>query len=128
MAEHDDQADPQRVDAELHRPEDAGVDHMAGRADDEQVTEALVEDDLRRDPRITAAEENGERLLPVADLGPPGGVLPGMQRLAGDESAVAVEEFLPGQVWCGLTASGRSPGRRHRCGGGVVRNALHGRS
>src|SRR6516162_6466457 len=40
-----------------------GRDDVAGHADDEQVAESLVEDDLRRHPCIRAAEHDGERLL-----------------------------------------------------------------
>ena len=60
--DHDQRAIEHR-DTELERPEHTGVDDMPGRADDEEVAQALVEDDLRRHPGVAAAEEDGERVL-----------------------------------------------------------------
>lgn len=38
-------------------------DDVAGHTDDEQVAQALMENDFRRHPRVGAAENDGERLL-----------------------------------------------------------------
>jgi hypothetical protein len=65
VAEDDDERDVQHPDAELQRAEDAGVDDVAGRADDEEVAQPHVEDDLGGDPGVGAAEEDGQRPLPV---------------------------------------------------------------
>src|ERR1051325_3174335 len=56
---------------ELDAADLRGSDDIAGDADHEQVAEPLVEDDLRRDPRIGAAEHDRERLLAVRELGAP---------------------------------------------------------
>ena len=48
---------------------------VSGGADDEHVTEALVEDDLRGDAGVGAAEDHGERRLLRGDLGAPVGAL-----------------------------------------------------
>ena len=66
VAEHDDEREVEHADAELERAEHAGVDDVAGRADDEEVAEALVEDDLRGDARVGAAEEDRERVCLAA--------------------------------------------------------------
>ena len=63
VAEHDDQRAVEHADAELERAEHAGVDDVAGGAHDEQVAQALVEDDLGGDPGVGAAEEDRERVL-----------------------------------------------------------------
>src|SRR5258708_26130829 len=49
-----------------------GRDDVAGDANDEEVSEPLIEDDLRRDAGVGAAENNRERLLAARELGAPG--------------------------------------------------------
>jgi hypothetical protein len=46
---------PQRF--ELDGTQDTGIYDMPARPDDEEVAQAMVEDDLRRQPRIAAAED-----------------------------------------------------------------------
>jgi len=43
-------------------------DDVAGHADDKQVAQALVEDDLCWDPRVGTPEDDGERLLTCRQL------------------------------------------------------------
>ena len=47
VAEDHDQRHGQVLDGVLDAADDGGVEHLAGRADDEQVAEALVEHQLR---------------------------------------------------------------------------------
>jgi hypothetical protein len=42
--------------------------NVSGYADHKQIAKALIEDDLRRYPRIGTSENNGERLLPSHQL------------------------------------------------------------
>ncbi|GAC1409343.1 MAG: hypothetical protein NVSMB53_01460 [Gemmatimonadaceae bacterium] len=49
--------------ADLRRSDD-----VAGDADDEQVAQALIEYDLRRNARIRASEDDRDRLLPARKL------------------------------------------------------------
>jgi hypothetical protein len=68
-------------------------DDVAGDADNEQVPQTLIENDLRRHPRVGAAENDGERLLTGSQFAPPH--LVGeriMTRSTGYESAVAVSQ------------------------------------
>ena len=72
-------------------------DDVAGDADDEQVAQPLVEDDLRRHPRVGTAEQDRERLLPGRELVAPrraGGR--GVGANVGDEARVP----LPQPVEC----------------------------
>jgi hypothetical protein len=48
---------------------------MSGRPDDEEVTQSLVEDDLRRYPGIAAAEDQGVRTLFGTQFGSLRGIL-----------------------------------------------------
>jgi hypothetical protein len=49
--------------ADLRRSHD-----VPGNPDDEEVAQALVEDDFRWDPRVRTSENDGERLLPCSQL------------------------------------------------------------
>ena len=69
---------PEHLDAVLDRAEHSGVDDVPGGAHDEEVAQALVEDDLGGDPRVGAAEDERERPLPVGQLAASGGVLVGV--------------------------------------------------
>lgn len=55
-----------------HRVFDAAqrmvVDQIASRANDEKVTQVLVEDQLRRNARIGASDDDGERMLRLGRL------------------------------------------------------------
>src|SRR6516164_7033392 len=60
---------------------DVGRDDIAGDADNEEVAEALVEDQLRGDARVATAQDRRE------------GLLPGRQRLAPLLARMAVDGF-----------------------------------
>ena len=64
VAEHDDQPRAEALGGELDAADLRRRDDVAGDADDEQVAQALVEDDLGRHARVGAAEDDRERLLP----------------------------------------------------------------
>ena len=96
VAEHDDERAVEHADAELERAEHAGVDDVAGGADDEQVAEALVEDDLGGHPRVGAAEEDRERVLLGGDPVPEVHVLVRVGPLVGHEPGVARGQHAPG--------------------------------
>jgi hypothetical protein len=70
VAQHDDERRPEPLGGELDAADLRGRDDIAGNADDEQVAEALVEDDLRRHPRVGTAEDDGERFLTERQLMP----------------------------------------------------------
>ncbi len=72
MAEDDDQPGGVARGGELDAADLGRGDDVAGDADDEQIAQPLVEDDLRRYARIGAAEQNRERLLAGGELVPPG--------------------------------------------------------
>ena len=63
MAEHHHQARAEGLGGELDAADLGGRDDVAGDADDEQVAESLIEDQLRGHARIGAAEDDGEGLL-----------------------------------------------------------------
>jgi hypothetical protein len=69
MAEDHDQSGIESCRAELDAPDLRRRDDVARNPDDEQVSETLVEHDLGRNPRIGAAENDGERLLLIGQLG-----------------------------------------------------------
>ena len=54
---------PKRVGGELDAADLRRRDDVAGDADHEQIAQALVEHDLGRDPRVGAAEDDGDRAL-----------------------------------------------------------------
>ena len=63
VAEHHDETRPEPLGGELHAAHLRRRHDVAGDADDEEIAEALIEDDLRRHPRVGAAEDDGERFL-----------------------------------------------------------------
>jgi hypothetical protein len=63
VAQHHDERRPEALGGKLHAANLRGRDDIAGDADDKQVAEALVEDDLRRYPRVGTPEDDGERFL-----------------------------------------------------------------
>ena len=88
-------------------------DDVARDADDEQVAQALIEHQLRRDAGIRAAEDDGERLLSVREVVAPGVAKQTLEAAnIGGEAAVAFaqtrERFFCGDhVWITRRASGR---------------------
>src|SRR6476646_3821110 len=95
VAEDHDERDVEHADTELDRAQHAGVDDVAGGADDEQVAQALVEDDLRCDTRVAAAEHQRERLLHGGQAVASRDVLVGVLVAPRDEAGVAALELGP---------------------------------
>jgi hypothetical protein len=71
---------------------------VTGHAHDEQVAETLVEDKLRWDARIGAAEDGGEWVLSRNDLDTSCRRLVRMNRLARDEASIAIHQILKGLI------------------------------
>src|SRR5712691_9970642 len=69
MAQDEDQPGPETRRTELHASHLRRSDDVAGDANDEEVPQALVEDDLGGNARIRTAENDGERLLAGGQLG-----------------------------------------------------------
>jgi hypothetical protein len=95
VAEHDHQARAELRGRELDRPDHRRGHDVAGDADDEEIAEALVEQDLDRCARIRAAQHDGEGTLGLhRQLGGEG---PGrVQRTPFAEALVALDEALGG--------------------------------
>ena len=90
VPEHDDQPRAEPRGGELDAADLRRRDDVAGDADDEQIAEPLIEDDLGRHARVGAAEDDRERLLPAsARRGARGGDR-GAAPIVGDEAAVAL--------------------------------------
>src|SRR5580765_3727125 len=89
VAEHEHELHAEMVGGVLDAAQFVQRGHVAGDADHEQVSEALVEQGLERNARITAAENRGEGMLRAAEFGAPNGAGVWMLRVAGDESLVA---------------------------------------
>jgi hypothetical protein len=91
VSQHDDEPRAEALGGELDAPDLRGGDDVAGDADDEQLAEPLIEDDLGGHAGIGAAEDDRERLL---DLGQLGAAVAVEQRIGAadvrDEAAVAV--------------------------------------
>ena len=66
MADHHHQARAEALGGELDAAHLRRRDDVAGDADDEEIAEALIEDDLGGHARVRAAEDDGEGLLPAA--------------------------------------------------------------
>ena len=64
----------------------SGPTQVSRGPDDEEVAETAIEDDLRGDPGVRAAEEHGEGPLRFALARAPGGVLVRVVGLTGDEA------------------------------------------
>ena len=112
VPEHDEQRHVQHRDGVLERADDGLGDDLAGVADDEQVADSLVEDDLGREPRVAASEERGDGLLAGRDLGAALDILARMQGLAGDEALVAPHHLVPRRsrgAYCSSVTIGLRP-------------------
>ncbi len=73
----------------LDRGGDQAVDRLRAGADSEQVADSLVEDGLRRQPRVDAGHDRRERVLPGRDLQPAMGVLVRVLKMPGRPVPVA---------------------------------------
>ena len=91
VSHHDDQAGPELAGRELDGPDERRRDDVARDADDEEIAEALVEDELRRRPRIRAAEDGRERPLPRGEARVPAS---NGLAFAGDEALIAFHQAV----------------------------------
>ncbi len=96
VAQHDDERAVQHAHPVLDAAEDLRARDVARGADDEQVTDAAVEDDLGGQPRIGAAEEDGEGTLGRSRLGTARRVLVRVLGCARGETPVAGQQQLEG--------------------------------
>lgn len=96
VSEDEDQLDIEVIDPVFDAGGDVGVGDVAGDADDEEVAEALVEEEFRRHAGVGAAEDDGEGVLGGFEGGAPVAGFVGVLQLTGDEAAVAVFESLEG--------------------------------
>ncbi len=95
VAEHDDKAHVKALGGELHAADLRRRDDVAGDADDEQIPEALVEDEFGRHARVRAAEDDGEWLLAAGDFLAPRVTGRGLQASGfRDESSVPLPKPL----------------------------------
>ena len=70
VAQHHDQPDAQLADCELDAPfhrRARAADDVAGHAHDEQVADALVEDQFGGDPGIRTRDDRRQRRLPLGE-------------------------------------------------------------
>ena len=97
VTHHDDQLRPERFRGELDRADERWRDDVAGDANDEEVAEALIEDELRGCAGVRATEDDGEGSLSVDELG--AAVMAGVGfREVGDEAGVALAQTLQGDA------------------------------
>jgi hypothetical protein len=75
VADDDNQRDVQVFCGVLDGADYRVVQHMSGAADDEDISQPAVEDDLRGYARIGARDNDCERLLAPRHLDAPGGIL-----------------------------------------------------
>ena len=68
VAQYDDERCAEPLRGELDAADLGRRDDVAGDADDEQVAQPLVEDNLRWDSRVRTAEDNCEWLLTCSEL------------------------------------------------------------
>src|SRR5262249_43938963 len=73
VAEDDEDFHGEMVHGVLHPPEGDGIGDVARHADDEEITEVVIEDDLRAQPAVRAGEYYHVRLLPLGQRAPPRG-------------------------------------------------------
>jgi hypothetical protein len=97
MAEDHDQPRPETLGGELDAANLRGRDDVAGDADDEEVSQALIEYDFRGHGRIGASQYDRERILARHELGAPAlARKPFDARDAGDETPVSFDEARQG--------------------------------
>src|SRR5699024_6531014 len=88
--------DAELRDRELHGRDRVLVRDLADVAHHEEVAQAAVEEDLRRDARVGAAQERRVRRLRPGQLGATGRVLLRVAQLPGHEPLVPLGEGIPG--------------------------------
>jgi len=90
VPQHDHKPRPELGGGELDAPDLRGGDDVAGDADDKQVAQALVKNDLGRHPRVRTAEDDGEGRLAGRQ-----GVAAGMAGQRIQASDVGCEAAIP---------------------------------
>lgn len=94
MAQHDNKARSELGSGELDAAYLRRLHNVAGYANDEQITQALIEYDLGRDTRVRTTEDNGEWFLSVREFpASPFDAHP-VQRRVGNEALVALTQAL----------------------------------
>ena len=89
VAKDDDESRGVSCRGEFDAADLGGSDDVAGDANDEQIAEPLIEDVLDRRARIGAAEDDGERSLPLDEMRMPAAA---RAAFAGDEARVALAQ------------------------------------
>src|SRR5437667_4108068 len=105
MPQHQNQRRVKMVHRIFNTAEIACRHYIAGHAYDEQVTEPLIEQQLRRNSRIAAAEDSCERVLPGDQLFSPGKAFMPATGTGGSESFIPLQqksERFAGVSGCGL--------------------------
>ena len=85
VAQHHDQPGAQLRDRELDAPLHEGAraaDDVSRHADDEQLADSLIEDELGRHPRVGAADDDRQRRLPLGQRREVLRLPPGMDELS----------------------------------------------
>jgi hypothetical protein len=67
MPQNDDETCAKMLDRVLDATQGIIIHQIAGRADDEEVPDVLIENDFGRRPRIGASNDNGKRMLFLMD-------------------------------------------------------------
>ena len=94
MAEHDEERRVEVATRVLQAGGDFRRQDISRDADDEQFTEAGIEDQFRRHSGIAATQDRGVGMLPFRELGQDFLLHRGESRSAGDKSFVACLESL----------------------------------
>ncbi len=85
-------------DCELDAPDLGRPGDVPGHPDDEKIAESLVEDDLRRHPRIGTPENHRERPLPASRPDAGRGKIRPARALSLHVAAVALHQSLEGLI------------------------------
>ncbi len=96
VCEHHDERHLEDGDRVLQARHDGLADHLSGVAHHEEVTEAEVEDDLRGEAGVRAAEQRRDGVLGRGEVLAAVDVLVRVLGLVADEATVAVLHLLPG--------------------------------
>ena len=98
VAEHDEKGSVQMTARILQAARDLRREHISRDADDEQLAEAGIENQLRRYPRITATQDRGIGTLSLCEFSENFFLHRGKSRPAGDKPRVALFQALQGFV------------------------------
>jgi hypothetical protein len=93
VSQHKDQAATQVIDCVFNASQVFIVDDVSGDAADEQITETLIKNNLRRHPRIGATDDDGERMLRLCQFCAPCRRLTGMLQIAAGITTIAFLEL-----------------------------------